>query len=109
MSDELHSKTIQITDEVFVIESATEPSENETHMGTKFCAIAMSLNILGLAAVSFSGASFSGNVVVADIVLGSSLACLAVSLVRSTFKNVKLGPISKLFSFRSAPATLSSD
>jgi hypothetical protein len=109
MSVELQSKTVQVTDEVVVIET-TETQEGETHMGTKFCAIAISLNVMGLAAVSFSGASFAGNAVVADIVLGSSLVCLTVSLIRSTFKNATNGFVNKLASFtRPSPATLASD
>ncbi len=61
----------------------TATTQTEGSLGTKFTVFAMSFNIVGLAAVTFGNTAFGGNIVAADLVLGSSLACLTANLIYS--------------------------
>lgn len=56
-------------------------------LGTRFTIFAMAFNGIGLATLTFGGVSIGGNIVAAEVVLGSSLVCLSAYLFRSIIGN----------------------
>jgi hypothetical protein len=72
-----------------VVTQASPQTEATCVLGTKFTAFAISFNVIGILAVTFGNTAFSGNVLVADLVLASSLVCLIGSLFRSSLSRVK--------------------
>jgi hypothetical protein len=68
-----------------------EKTEADPLRGTRFTVFAMAFSTLGLLAITFSGVPVAGNIVVADLVLGSALVCLSTSLYRSIISNRRKG------------------
>jgi hypothetical protein len=63
--------------------STVEKTGFENPLGTRFTVFALAFNAFGLATLTLGGISIGGNVIAADVVLGSSLVCLSVYLIRS--------------------------
>jgi|WetSurMetagenome_2_1015567.scaffolds.fasta_scaffold23551_4 hypothetical protein len=83
-------KLSEISTAVVTTSTVTQTKvEVEGMLSTKFTVFAMAFNVIGLVAVTFGGTGFSGNVPVAELVLGSSMVCLIVSSFRSSFSNIK--------------------
>jgi hypothetical protein len=59
----------------------------ENPFGTRFTVFALAFNALGLGTLAFGGISIGGNVLAAEVVLGSSLVCLSAYLLRSIIGN----------------------
>jgi hypothetical protein len=83
----------QLSEAIAVTSVVTQAPLKQTEatgvLGTRFTAFAMSFNVIGIFAVTFGNTAFSGNVLVADLVLVSSMVCLTASLFRSSLSRVK--------------------
>jgi hypothetical protein len=85
-------KTLSKISQAVTVASPTTQTPQQTTegiLGTKFTVFAMAFNVVGILAVTFGNTAFSGNIAVADLVLGTSLVCLTASLFRSTTSKIK--------------------